>query len=155
MGLIPAHAGSTQSSSQRQHPPPAHPRSRGEHVAGKFEVVSAWGSSPLTRGALKPLRPTNHLQRLIPAHAGSTNGFFVMTDAEAAHPRSRGEHVEGRERYNVSGGSSPLTRGAREHTLNNGLHSGLIPAHAGSTRPLTLRSGGTRAHPRSRGEHRA
>ena len=50
-GLIPAHAGSTSIRFLMRSPPPAHPRSRGEHMATRVTVVEVNGSSPLTRGA--------------------------------------------------------------------------------------------------------
>ena len=52
VGLIPAHAGKTMA--RRSHPSskPAHPRSRGENEIFLPAVISASGSSPLTRGKL-------------------------------------------------------------------------------------------------------
>ena len=52
-------------------------------------------------------------------------------------------------------GSSPLTRGKRVCGLPHSGVWGLIPAHAGKTRPPRLRSRRRRAHPRSRGENGA
>ena len=70
-----------------------------------------------------------------------------------AHPRSRGEHRFGRRRGDWKEGSSPLTRGAPQVPLSEMVNTGLIPAHAGSTKGTeTLLLEGT-AHPRSRGEH--
>ena len=50
-------------------------------------------------------------------------------------------------------GSSPLTRGKPDLTMEDATALGLIPAHAGKT--LTHTAGGGRgwAHPRSRGEN--
>ena len=55
------------------------------------------------------------------------------TPVVAAHPRSRGENVDGDEVVVFEGGSSPLTRGKHGEVgvLAGGL--GLIPAHAGKT----------------------
>ena len=53
----------------------------------------------------------------------------------------------------IVSGSSPLTRGKREHSRDDGPHGGLIPAHAGKTprvRPMRIPRP---AHPRSRGEN--
>ena len=72
VGLIPAHAGSTQLRVQRGKTSGAHPRSRGEHFDRVTELVELWGSSPLTRGALNLLRREDLRFGLIPAHAGST-----------------------------------------------------------------------------------
>ena len=72
-----------------------------------------------------------------------------MTD----HPRIRGEHLPDDVRFNVDGGSSPHTRGARSSPWPGGPARGIIPAYAGSTHALGLRRRGDRDHPRIRGEH--
>ncbi len=72
-GLIPAHAGSTQTPERERPPPWAHPRSRGEHRIMVTGSWGRWGSSPLTRGA--------------------PDGEDVWVAAGGAHPRSRGEHL--------------------------------------------------------------
>ena len=93
--------------------------------------------------------------RLIPAHAGKTSSSPTVRSSPAAHPRSRGENIDGQRETVAEWGSSPLTRGKRPSTrLQNHVH-GLIPAHAGKTRvaaSLVVRRG---AHPRSRGENSA
>ena len=70
--IIPAHAGSTASSSVASGLPQDHPRSRGEHKA----VTPSWpakaGSSPLTRGARRAEVVHQLRNGIIPAHAGST-----------------------------------------------------------------------------------
>ena len=50
-------------------------------------------------------------------------------------------------------GSSPLTRGKRLDAHGRVLGTGLIPAHAGKTRPSSAPCWWGRAHPRSRGEN--
>ena len=91
------------------------------------------GSSPLTRGA--PNRVNEAARPVL------------------AHPRSRGEHVEPAEQRKMAAGSSPLTRGARPSMGVDLLYCGLIPAHAGSTSPISRLLPCCGAHPRSRGEH--
>ena len=73
-GLIPAHAGKTSTSTEDGRTCRAHPRSRGENLAGAGGLIAVWGSSPLTRG--KPLGMTRAdlAKGLIPAHAGKTVG---------------------------------------------------------------------------------
>ena len=112
MGLIPAHAGSTDYGQADSSPGWAHPRSRGEHVSEVFAADADDGSSPLTRGALDTVNKIDLGQRLIPAHAGSTVLLEVGGGVGGAHPRSRGEHVNEIESLLALGGSSPLTRGA-------------------------------------------
>ncbi len=92
LGLIPAHAGSTSSPWEPGPGRSAHPRSRGEHRVAERGKSRLPGSSPLTRGAL-PRRPQIRVvDRLIPAHAGSTSALRTPARGSSAHPRSRGEH---------------------------------------------------------------
>ena len=111
------------------------------------------GSSPLTRGALDERADNFEIIRLIPAHAGSTVRRCARRGHGPAHPRSRGEHISQNAPPIFDGGSSPLTRGARQDAQAAATPRGLIPAHAGST--ISSGQGGAliRAHPRSRGEH--
>ena len=151
--LIPAHAGSTLATRRRSAMRGAHPRSRGEHVCGFVTLVVRMGSSPLTRGARVCGFVSTAVARLIPAHAGSTPDSGRDQSKPWAHPRSRGEHSLHRPVHLQSGGSSPLTRGARTMLPPFGGVSGLIPAHAGSTNGRTVTKSFDTAHPRSRGEH--
>ena len=72
-GLIPAHAGKTEMSSNHPRPCRAHPRSRGENVPSFRNHMQTRGSSPLTRGKLILLTSASVFIGLIPAHAGKTN----------------------------------------------------------------------------------
>ena len=91
--------------------------------------------------------------RLIPAHAGKTARVPVAMTASPAHPRSRGENSDITVTAVAATGSSPLTRGKPEEPHRAVRDRGLIPAHAGKTRPWTLTLTRPRAHPRSRGEN--
>ena len=79
--------------------------------------------------------PTGRPVRLIPTHAGKTSSFSWLLRRSAAHPRSCGENdFHGHTRlFRV--GSSPLTRGKRATVIFTIAAIGLIPAHAGKTRP--------------------
>ena len=152
-GLIPARAGSTP---RRAGPRPAraaHPRSRGEHIMARNLPREQTGSSPLARGARRGAGGEQVLRRLIPARAGSTGSNAPPLRPASAHPRSRGEHVRTVTIDGEPWGSSPLARGARWGCCVGGRGRGLIPARAGSTSPRRSGRSGTRAHPRSRGEH--
>ena len=153
--LIPAHAGSTNSQSGCLNLRRAHPRSRGEHDLLERGRLLSEGSSPLTRGARMWGCLTRGVNGLIPAHAGSTLRSVLALLPERAHPRSRGEHPYTVYPESNEKGSSPLTRGALTVPVTVAPTSGLIPAHAGSTPSLSSPRVGTRAHPRSRGEHHA
>ena len=111
----------------------AHPRLRGEHVAGMFDATSGLGSSPLTRGAHALPLSVSMNAGLIPAYAGSTRAAVVGKHERWAHPRLRGEHCAALSLMRRRAGSSPLTRGALDECLRI-LHTNrLIPAYAGST----------------------
>ena len=73
-GLIPAHAGKTDSTRGYPRRFGAHPRSRGENDLPGADRALGGGSSPLTRG--KHVERLAHVLRLglIPAHAGKTSG---------------------------------------------------------------------------------
>ena len=93
------------------------------------------------------------LDRLIPAHAGSTRARPRRRESARAHPRSRGEHIAHADAAEIVAGSSPLTRGALRGHRARPRRARLIPAHAGSTTTPTPSPSQTAAHPRSRGEH--
>ena len=151
--LIPAHAGKTLSGLGGHGLSPAHPRSRGENRLCDTCESFASGSSPLTRG--KPL--FNELRPgqvgLIPAHAGKTLFWRLVSPRHPAHPRSRGENRPGTSSGRPSIGSSPLTRGKRAVATTDEARNRLIPAHAGKTHGLPPQMMSTGAHPRSRGEN--
>ena len=172
-GLIPAHAGKTSSFYAMLAPCRDHPRSRGENNRRRVVAWARPGSSPLTRGNMNgqlgnlvgpgssPLTRGKHsscaLLRddagLIPAHAGKTVKHAPIVVSSPAHPRSRGENVSIVSPPSLSAGSSPLTRGKRLDRQPTELIRGLIPAHAGKTRPCRWRARRLPAHPRSRGEN--
>ena len=151
--LIPARAGNTESGLARYISPPAHPRSRGEHVSLWTSRDGRVGSSPLARGTLEVIEGAPVDIRLIPARAGNTPIIVGADLRNPAHPRSRGEHSAPRMLVYNHDGSSPLARGTPKLLASIRSRARLIPARAGNT-PLTscgLHS--STAHPRSRGEH--
>ena len=113
----------------------------------------AVGSSPLTRGKPHMPRPSSRALRLIPAHAGKTNGLAPSPGRGRAHPRSRGENLDIIDETPVAEGSSPLTRGKLSIEHREGMGQGLIPAHAGKTVLGAITGTISGAHPRSRGEN--
>ena len=133
----------------------AHPRSRGEHHASSASVMCAAGSSPLARGTLLPMNSNAGENGLIPARAGNTTLCATPRRRYWAHPRSRGEHASSLTVSGSSEGSSPLARGTHLHTTAAILEAGLIPARAGNTSLISRLIPCARAHPRSRGEHKA
>ena len=131
--LIPARAGNTSAGDGEPVPVTAHPRSRGEHVAGAFGDGPWVGSSPLARGTPRSGLSPPGLSRLIPARAGNTH---MREDGDAfltAHPRSRGEHRSLSPFERRQAGSSPLARGTPPAWFAGALCCRLIPARAGNT----------------------
>ena len=151
--LIPAHAGKTRAPPGRTRQRTAHPRSRGENQAGLDASLRAGGSSPLTRGKRRRRARSEDGGRLIPSHAGKTPPPRPFGPPDPAHPRSRGENSIGATPWCCPEGSSPLTPGKRRRTRSRRSSPGLIPAHAGKTRPCDEGHALTWAHPRSRGEN--
>ena len=90
---------------------------------------------------------------LIPAHAGKTYPSSRRAYLPRAHPRSRGENVQGYLASHFLIGSSPLTRGKPPRGPPREVGAGLIPAHAGKTPACDAVHTLPRAHPRSRGEN--
>ena len=111
------------------------------------------GSSPLTRGKRHSLVRLGGGSRLIPAHAGKTSCERSPRSQPRAHPRSRGENLKCGCLGVAVLGSSPLTRGKLDQRRPAAGLGGLIPAHAGKTRPALPSRGSWPAHPRSRGEN--
>ena len=130
-----------------------HPRSRGEYRHKKLEKWEKEGSSPLTRGILLFAEYLDGISGFIPAHAGNTRKAEGKNDAVWVHPRSRGEYVFLPKISFSSTGSSPLTRGIRNHRCCYRSESRFIPAHAGNTPCYPNNARHYKVHPRSRGEY--
>ena len=152
--LIPAHAGKTEERRRAGRSAGAHPRSRGENQTIRMASLASLGSSPLTRGKRWSRQGRGQATRLIPAHAGKTTTSTHDRKRSRAHPRSRGENLGCQRPHRAEVGSSPLTRGKQTGRDGGSRRTGLIPAHAGKTRARPAPGGGSRAHPRSRGENR-
>ena len=116
-------------------------------------TVKGEGSSPLTRGKPRGHWPQSAVGGLIPAHAGKTLYHTGRGPSLWAHPRSRGENIDGVLPISEYTGSSPLTRGKLDEFLAVFDPDGLIPAHAGKTYLATFSAVWGPAHPRSRGEN--
>ena len=113
VGIIPAHAGSTLRPHRENSAKRDHPRACGEHFYQSRKNRSSSGSSPRMRGAPTCDYIARMWDRIIPAHAGSTESKVYGCT--------------------VDEGSSPRMRGARVGVERVGFADGIIPAHAGST----------------------
>ena len=131
--LIPAHAGKTRWPGLSLRESGAHPRSRGENLVDKPNVLAGLGSSPLTRGKRPWPARVRRQGGLIPAHAGKTFSTSTFESSAGAHPRSRGENISPGTSRPIVAGSSPLTRGKHTRPTPSQSRPGLIPAHAGKT----------------------
>ena len=151
--LIPARAGNTWIRRLVRRLLRAHPRSRGEHSQRCYIPPVHWGSSPLARGTHGDAVLYEVSVGLIPARAGNTLTCCWYFFSARAHPRSRGEHARSSSTRVTTQGSSPLARGTPGETPWVKDLTGLIPARAGNTFPGASPIPGSRAHPRSRGEH--
>ena len=133
-GIIPAHAGFTPSRAGSRPQPADHPRTRGVYRSPTGRPVWHGGSSPHTRGLRRHVIGVTRRRRIIPAHAGFTQGDPRSPPAPADHPRTRGVYALSGARRVGSCGSSPHTRGLRVGVREPAETGRIIPAHAGFTR---------------------
>ncbi len=103
VGLTPARAGSTRSSTRGLPSARTHPRSRGEHPDSHASYAASVDSPPLARGARRALPRSVRRKGLTPARAGSTRWCRTRTRPAGTHPRSRGEHSLWRRGQNRGG----------------------------------------------------
>jgi len=90
-----------------------------------------------------------------PARAGTTRSGFVAPEPHGAHPRSRGDHAPGRLPRPGRRGPPPLARGPRRCSPRSTSAPRPTPARAGTTQQAKGAYFRGKAHPRSRGDHRA
>ena len=76
--IIPAHAGQTEKSHQKQWFAPDHPRACGANKGAFAQTLSADGSSPRMRGKPEHRHPGHGHRRIIPAHAGQTTTVLTV-----------------------------------------------------------------------------
>ena len=93
IGIIPAYAGSTPTSSIELHFFEDHPRVCGEHVVHATPWGPHRGSSPRMRGAHDRFEEVSDFFRIIPAYAGSTLAGRAIKCCVRDHPRVCGEHL--------------------------------------------------------------
>ena len=112
------------------------------------------GSSPLSRGILRPQIPNPQAPGIIPALAGNTRECIECMASAQDHPRSRGEYFVTSTFASPAKGSSPLSRGIPSWCPTRPRILRIIPALAGNTAPSRRIRPLSRDHPRSRGEYR-
>ena len=112
--IIPAHAGQTSSLLPLSFLSTDHPRACGANYALDMEIPSGSGSSPRMRGKLSRGHCHSHALRIIPAHAGQTNGHPTRGTHPADHPRACGANQQAAKNHTEFCGSSPRMRGKRK-----------------------------------------
>ena len=137
LGIIPAYAGNTASTSLR----------------GMRPSHSTGGSSPRMRGTQNADIVGDRIPRIIPAYAGNTWIGLAARTKTTDHPRVCGEHLALQDRLVQSWGSSPRMRGTHVCKLVFSTCKGIIPAYAGNTFIIHAHRGSYRDHPRVCGEH--
>ena len=153
LGIIPAYAGNTISSSAYPAWCQDHPRVCGEHLDPACGGRMFWGSSPRMRGTPSGIQTLGTTVRIIPAYAGNTSIEHRKRRWNWDHPRVCGEHHENRRISAPRLGSSPRMRGTQDLRARVGINSGIIPAYAGNTSPIGFARMLHRDHPRVCGEH--
>ena len=91
--IIPAHAGQTSAASPAAMPTPDHPRACGANAFSGTLPHIGDGSSPRMRGKPEPWGRRRLSERIIPAHAGQTNGGRGVFLRFADHPRACGANL--------------------------------------------------------------
>ena len=90
---------------------------------------------------------------IIPAHAGLTLLGAGHRRSGGDHPRACGAHILYESLIVYGLGSSPRMRGSRLASALPRTSAGIIPAHAGLTRPTAALAVAHRDHPRACGAH--
>ena len=130
-----------------------HPRACGAHQPIRQSHLIRPGSSPRMRGSHLEKQFTNPHRGIIPAHAGLTKTICPHLWGDGDHPRACGAHPCPFDSPSMSAGSSPRMRGSRRETELLGRRRGIIPAHAGLTRPPRGHTHAGWDHPRACGAH--
>ena len=151
--LTPARAGNTSTASTARGTCPAHPRTGGEHGAGRAAGPGEAGSPPHGRGTPWPVGDLSQCDGLTPARAGNTATTTPSGPRRWAHPRTGGEHTSATRRNWLPLGSPPHGRGTLHVVEDHEVGPWLTPARAGNTYPRPSPWTAPRAHPRTGGEH--
>ena len=151
--IIPALAGNTDITANRNNRVQDHPRSRGEYHAGPGRQGPLEGSSPLSRGIQGIWTRGGCGFGIIPALAGNTKSAPSRMSFQRDHPRSRGEYDPDVVPKTTIMGSSPLSRGIPRPVSRLWRSARIIPALAGNTIGVEALRDLEPDHPRSRGEY--
>ena len=149
--IIPAHAGQTEKSHQKQWFAPDHPRACGANAWSPVYGRQDAGSSPRMRGKHLGADRFNQRGRIIPAHAEQTFPQLFCPVFCSDHPRACGANHGGRAAFHAIHGSSPRMRGKLGQIIKTETRNRIIPAHAGQTHGGVIVAVPSTDHPRACG----
>ena len=150
--FIPAWAGNSGRPPICETSAPVHPRVGGEQCFLSRAPKSRIGSSPRGRGTGSLRRCIWRHERFIPAWAGNSHSDIFPRSASSVHPRVGGEQAGGIGVFVSGGGSSPRGRGTVGGAADLGAVRRFIPAWAGNSERVQVRSWPKPVHPRVGGE---
>ena len=90
-GITPAHAGTSRAARSGRAAKKDHPRTRGDKIPLPHSVQRSGGSPPHTRGQGHRESAPTDLERITPAHAGTSFTPEIDGLAQKDHPRTRGD----------------------------------------------------------------
>ena len=132
-GITPAYAGKSTNSELSSPCTRDHPRVCGEkHTKGQTRPRVA-GSPPRMRGKAAYYKARAQQDRITPAYAGKSCGYFVVCRYLQDHPRVCGEKLSPALEKSPSRGSPPRMRGKVLPRAVLGPASGITPAYAGKS----------------------
>ena len=149
--IIPAHAGQTVGTNTVLSMPSDHPRACGANRVRPNVSGGASGSSPHMRGKQLATSVFMVSFRIIPAHAGQTDGATLWAMRDSDHPRTCGANYNDPASDVFPQGSSPHMRGKRQLFRSIDVRLWIIPAHAGQTKQCASACTDGTDHPRTCG----
>ena len=132
-GITPAYAGKSTVKNPDFVPVWDHPRVCGEKGVTKMFLCGVQGSPPRMRGKAAYYKARAQQDRITPAYAGKSCGYFVVCRYLQDHPRVCGEKLSPALEKSPSRGSPPRMRGKVLPRAVLGPASGITPAYAGKS----------------------
>ena len=151
-GITPAYAGKSTVKNPDFVPVWDHPRVCGEKGVTKMFLCGVQGSPPRMRGKAAYYKARAQQDRITPAYAGKSCGYFVVCRYLQDHPRVCGEKLSPALEKSPSRGSPPRMRGKVLPRAVLGPASGITPAYAGKRLVVQRYCPLVRDHPRVCGE---
>ena len=154
IGIIPAHAGNSRYFRSCRRCNRDHPRACGEQIESATAGIAFLGSSPRMRGTAASVIVASAVSGIIPAHAGNRRCHQCAIRASRDHPRACGEQWIAHIRLHAFLGSSPRMRGTGLVIFDDAKRCRIIPAHAGNSITVCIKTAYVKDHPRACGEQR-